>query len=131
MEAGLALGSTAAVIAFIAAGIAARPEDENTAAAAVDAAQAHLEAVKAKNNKPAEPGGEPPQPPPLGPKPVFSTAVCEEVFRAIERGTSKDLANVKKLFTADPTLALCKKNGLSTWKVYRDTHFATPPNGYG
>jgi hypothetical protein len=54
MEAGLALGSTAAVFALVAAGIAARPEDEATAAAALKAAQEHLEAVRAKNNKPSD-----------------------------------------------------------------------------
>jgi len=54
MEAGLALGSTAAVFALVAAGIAARPEDEATAAAALKAAQEHLEAVRAKNKKPSD-----------------------------------------------------------------------------
>jgi len=71
MAAELALGSTAAVLALLAAGIAARPEDEATAQRALEAAQKHLEAVRAKNNKPAGAGapgagGEPP-PPPGGP----------------------------------------------------------------
>jgi len=51
MEAGLALGSTAAVFALVAAGIAAKPEDEATAQRALEAAQEHLEAVRAKKNK--------------------------------------------------------------------------------
>jgi len=201
MAAELALGSTAAVLALLAAGIAARPEDEATAQRALEAAKAHLEAVRAKNNKPAGPGGtpgtggepplapppggaggtpgtggtpgaggvggeggeaggaggEPPsaddvpgwghavapdgrtywwdlatnktqwnkpetppkpgdEPPPLLPNPVFSKDACEEVFKAAE---TYDLAKLKKLITADSSLALCKKNDESLWDTLR------------
>ena len=157
MAAELALGSTAAVIALVAAGIAARPEDEATAAAALAAAQAHYEAVKAKNNKPPAggPGGEPPpppegdadegepppeggepppeggEPPPEGgeppSEPKFSRPECKEVFDA---ALSYDLVKLKALFTADPSLALCKKDGVSAPRTLRLLQYVTPDDRY-
>jgi hypothetical protein len=149
MAAELALGSTAAVIALVAAGIAARPEDEATAQRALEAAQAHLEAVKAKNNKPPAggPGGEPPPPegdgdadggeppppeggeppPPPGLEPKFSRPECNEVFDA---ALSYDLVKLKELFTRDPSLALCKKNDVSAGQTLRHLQNVTPDDRY-